>query len=324
MDINKFRQVVYTFEGSKREPYVPMEGGKPLDNSGVTIGKGVDLGQQTPEKLAEIGVDRATIELLRPFFGLKGRDAVAALKAAQDAGMTVRLTDPQLANLDNSVLKGYAGSFQKEFERKVGFSFDELNENQQMALTSLAFQYGNDGVLGTDDKPTNLTKQLKARDMEAAAGNIATWNNKYRTRNNATALLFQGAAGADQMEEAKRYVQDPAIRKTLAQGQLPEELTAPFVVGEPEGIIGIPFERPAPLSREASVYTVRQGDTLSDIAQRAGRSLQNLITYNKDAGLVDNPDKIYTGQDLLIPPTEVKLDEDAFANEFMSYRPEYM
>ena len=249
MDINKFRQVVYTFEGSEREPYVPMEDGKPLDNSGVTIGKGVDLGQQTPEKLAQMGVDPATIELLRPFFGLKGRDAVAALRAAQDAGMTVRLTDPQLANLDNSVLNGYAGNFRKEFERKVGFSFDELNENQQMALTSLAFQFGITGILGTDDKPTNLTKQLKAKDMEAAAGNIATWNNKYQTRNNATALLFQGAAGFDQMEEAKTYVQDPAVRKTLAKGELPEELTAPFVMGEPEGVLGAPFERVAPLNR---------------------------------------------------------------------------
>ena len=104
MDINKFRQVVYTFEGSEREPYVPMEDGKPLDNSGVTIGKGVDLGQKTPEELAAMGVDPATIAMLRPFFRLRGRAAVDALRAAQDAGMTVRLTDPQLANLDNSVL----------------------------------------------------------------------------------------------------------------------------------------------------------------------------------------------------------------------------
>jgi len=319
MDINKLRQVLLTFEGSSSVGYIPMDGGKPLDKSGLTIGKGVDLGQQTAEGLAKMGVKEETIAKLLPFLGLKGMDAVAQ---AQEVGEP-ELTDEEVKNLDSSIIDGYAKTFESMFKDKVGYDVSDLNENQQLALSSLFFQFG-PSIFGTNGKPTQLLGQLKNKDMEAVAGNIATWNPKYRTRLNATALLFQGAAGADQMEEAKRYVQDPQVREVLAKGQLPEELTAPFVVGEPEGIIGIPFERPAPLSREADVYTVRQGDTLSDIAQRAGLSLQNLITYNKDAGLVDNPDKIYTGQDLLIPPTEVKLDEDAFANEFMSYRPEYM
>lgn len=261
MDINKLKTVLFSFEGSSPVPYIPTEDGKPLDNSGVTIGKGVDLGQKTPEELAAMGVDPATIAMLRPFFGLRGRAAVDALKAAQRAGLTIRLTDAQQLNLNDSVIRGESANFRKEFQRKIGFSLDELNENQQLALTSMAFQFGKKGILGTEEKPTNLAKQLKDRDMKAAAGNIATWTrkvdkktgklveHKYYTRENVTSLLFQGGVGFDQINEARNYVKDPAIGRTLAQGQLPEELTDPFVTGDPEGILGAPFERIAPLDR---------------------------------------------------------------------------
>ena len=51
--------------------------------------------------------------------------------------------------------------------------------------------------------------------------------------------------------------------------------------------------KPTP-PRSAS-YTVRRGDTLGDIAQRFGTSIQNLMTRNKLAG-----HSIYAGQILMV------------------------
>lgn len=259
MNIDKLKQVVFTFEGSKRTAYVPMKNGKALDSSGVTIGKGFDLGQQSVERMLSMGFPPDLVQKLAPFVKLKGRAAVDALDAAKKAGTLPVLTEAEETKLNDLVVRRYANEFARDFEKYVGYGADNLSENQQLALASMYFQYGVGGkdktgmfVLSEKDGGgiTNLTNQLQRGEMDKAAGNIATWNDTYRTRNNSTALLFQGAARADQMEEAQRYVQNPAVRKTLAQGELPEELTAPFVTAQPEGIIGTPFERKAPLDRQ--------------------------------------------------------------------------
>lgn len=53
----------------------------------------------------------------------------------------------------------------------------------------------------------------------------------------------------------------------------------------------IPYSPP-----EAIIYVVRPGDTLYGIARRYGTFIQNLIDFN----YLDDPNKIYVGQSLVV------------------------
>ncbi|MDP8959842.1 MAG: LysM peptidoglycan-binding domain-containing protein, partial [Actinomycetota bacterium] len=50
----------------------------------------------------------------------------------------------------------------------------------------------------------------------------------------------------------------------------------------------------------SGAYTVRQGDTLSRIAQRHGVGVEQIAQAND----IDDPDRIYVGQSLVIPSAE--------------------
>ncbi|MEZ5429118.1 MAG: LysM peptidoglycan-binding domain-containing protein [Pyrinomonadaceae bacterium] len=50
---------------------------------------------------------------------------------------------------------------------------------------------------------------------------------------------------------------------------------------------------------ESSTYTVQSGDTLSKIGANYGVSWQSIFEANRDK--LDDPDKIYPGQELTIP-----------------------
>lgn len=52
------------------------------------------------------------------------------------------------------------------------------------------------------------------------------------------------------------------------------------------------------LSRNVRFYVVQKGDTLSQIAERVGISLQNLVQWNK----IPNRDLIYVGQLIVLEP----------------------
>jgi nucleoid-associated protein YgaU len=52
-------------------------------------------------------------------------------------------------------------------------------------------------------------------------------------------------------------------------------------------------------SSSGNTYTVQSGDTLSKIGQRYGVGWQKIYEANRDK--LDDPDKIYPGQELVIP-----------------------
>ena len=57
---------------------------------------------------------------------------------------------------------------------------------------------------------------------------------------------------------------------------------------------------PAPQQPEDEIYVVKSGDTLSSIAKKYNTTYQKLAEYNNIA----NPDRIYVGQKIRIPPKE--------------------
>ena len=56
--------------------------------------------------------------------------------------------------------------------------------------------------------------------------------------------------------------------------------------------------------REARTYTVRSGDTLSEIAEREyGDASKSRAIYEANRDRINNPDLIYPGQILTLPPS---------------------
>ena len=66
---------ISSLEGTKLKGYIPEEKGKPIDQSGVTIGSGFDLGQQNEEGLRKIGISEELIKKFKPYLGKKGLEA---------------------------------------------------------------------------------------------------------------------------------------------------------------------------------------------------------------------------------------------------------
>ena len=88
--------------------YVPIDkDGNAIGQSGVTIGIGVDLGQQSASGLAAMGVSPDLIDTLSPYLGLKGDAAIDALDSNP-----LRIKTAQANQLNSAVMSSYvqAGS----------------------------------------------------------------------------------------------------------------------------------------------------------------------------------------------------------------------
>lgn len=62
------------------EGFVPMENGRVIGRSGVTIGHGIDLGAQDKETLEDLNVPKSLIEKLEPYLLQRKRRAVKLLE----------------------------------------------------------------------------------------------------------------------------------------------------------------------------------------------------------------------------------------------------
>lgn len=115
--------------GSYRSPYVPWgpingkgKDGKPVlttgNNSGVTIGTGVDLGamkQTDLDKLTEMGVSQDTVDKLKPLIGKKREEACKALREAKgDKSMVLDAKDVEL--IDQYAMKKRVPTLKKQFD----------------------------------------------------------------------------------------------------------------------------------------------------------------------------------------------------------------
>lgn len=103
------KDVLGVIEGEKDEPHVPTS------NSGVTIGRGVDLSRFLPEEFARMGVDKKIIEKTRPFqargmgvYGPRG-------KKAEKMKGELNLSFEEIEDLNNKVYEHKKANFNKDF-----------------------------------------------------------------------------------------------------------------------------------------------------------------------------------------------------------------
>lgn len=141
-----------------------------------------------------------------------------------------------------------------------------LTQGQFDALMSFTFNLGAGALKGS-----TLLRDLNAGNYAAAQGEFGKWVH----------------AGGQRLEG---LVRRRAAEAALFGGHAPGGST-PSQPGTP------PPTTPAPRPSAGS-YAVRQGDTLSGIAQRHGVSLATLIAANPQ---IRNPDLIFAGQQIKLP-----------------------
>ena len=127
-------EILSQYEGKAiRKGYVPCKDGVPMGASGVTIGTGFDLGQQTEKSLWALGLPKALHEKLVPYLGKKKTAAVEFLKSNP-----LELTGEEVAAIDKAVHEIYI----METERLFGDHLYRAPKQVQAVAVSLHYQFG--------------------------------------------------------------------------------------------------------------------------------------------------------------------------------------
>ena len=277
------KYILLALEGNKYDFKVPKENGKVMGQSGITIGKGFDLGAQDEARLKKMGMPESIVNKIASsgYLGLKGEDAVNALNKG-----TLKLSAEEVDEINSLAIPFYKNEFEAVLKKQTGLDAQkDLTLNQRIALTSAYFNLGN-GLFyknvetkeGTIKKPTNLRKQLANKDWTAVANNLATWNSTapigLQARRQAEAKLFAGDIGPEDLVKFK----DQAV------GSLQEN----------QSIVQNQKEESGAMTYDS--YTIQKGDTLTSIAEKTGKSVSTIADRNK----ITNPNQIQVGQSLLI------------------------
>jgi hypothetical protein len=129
-------EVLGRFEGKAlRKGYVPCDKqGVPLGASGVTVGTGFDLGQQTAADLRALGLPESLRAKLEKYLGLK-KEAALALVDRQP----LNLDQAEVEKLDKAVHEKYINETAGLFGRAA---FDQAPKQAQAVAVSLHYQFG--------------------------------------------------------------------------------------------------------------------------------------------------------------------------------------
>ena len=210
-----FIKLIMELEGSKRQGYLPYNNQKQIiGHSGVTIGKGLDLGQQSVESLRSMGLSEALIARFTPYLGLKKQQAADFV-----ANNPLQISREEELDLNSKVVSKYWQSFNKDFEKYVGYKASELPEGAQHAAASRYFNNGAGIFKRKNGSDTNFLKQLRSRDFEAAGENLSNWNSmpelqrRYKIEGNLWKSSFANEPKKTQPKVAKplKHIEDLRI-----------------------------------------------------------------------------------------------------------------
>lgn len=170
--------------GSIAEAYVPISKGQPIQNSGVTLGTGVDLGQQSEEGLLKMGLPSRLVGLLKPYLGLKREAAVAKIRV-----QPLRLNAHDLKILDSSVIGHYIRQTSQHFDHEAGKeAFAQRPKELQAVATSLHYQLGSPRSY---PKTWSYLVQSKNQAAIDELENPAAWSFRYSNRRKQEAALLR-------------------------------------------------------------------------------------------------------------------------------------
>jgi hypothetical protein len=150
-------------EGREYKGYVPVSKDKEEESkSGVSFGAGYDLGTKSEKNLREIGLSEDTIKKMKPYLGLKGKDAVDYNKSTP----LDFLTKEEVDLVDSYTMRKTLKRSKKIF----GDRWKEMGEGHRKVAMAALHQYGT--------IPKNALRQLKEGDDKGLLSNLADWKDK--------------------------------------------------------------------------------------------------------------------------------------------------
>ena len=179
-------------EGFKASGYVPQDRrGNPIENSGVTIATGLDLGQQDEDSLRRMGLSDELISIFRPYLGLKRGEAQRFL-----LDNPLRLTAEQATFVEESLMS-------HDFERmsdlwnstqreEDGIRWDQLDPEKQTVMLSVFRQYGN-----LPRRTPKFWRSATQGRWNDTVSELRNFGDEYKTRRNKEADLLEAALSRD-------------------------------------------------------------------------------------------------------------------------------
>lgn len=179
-------------EGFKASGYVPQDRrGNPIENSGVTIATGLDLGQQDEDSLRRMGLSDELISIFRPYLGLKRSEAQRFL-----LDNPLRLTAEQATFVEESLMS-------HDFERmsdlwnstqreEDGIRWDQLDPEKQTVMLSVFRQYGN-----LPRRTPKFWRSATQGRWNDTVSELRNFGDEYKTRRNKEADLLEAALSRD-------------------------------------------------------------------------------------------------------------------------------
>ncbi|XP_002740238.1 uncharacterized protein LOC100370384 [Saccoglossus kowalevskii] len=179
-------------EGFRVNGYLPEdEDGNIHENSGVTIGNGVDLGSKNANYFRDMGVPETIITKFTPYFGLRGTAAQIKLDE-----IPLHLEEDEATDLSRRVMDKEITDVRRAYDNKVTEigntnlkKYDELTVAQRTVIASVYFQYGSPGRF-----PTFWGHVTNQRWNDAIA-ELRDFGDDFGTRRNLEADLLEEDSG---------------------------------------------------------------------------------------------------------------------------------
>ena len=212
-ELDRFTKMMNGLEGNRPVPYTLKD-----KKSGITIGRGLDLGQHNVADLKRMGLPP---ELIKRFVdaGFLGKQGQAARDHLKKSGKFI-LSEQEMLQLNGKLMTSKIADFNRDYENYMGESASKLSENQRFALQSAHFNLGENLFKAKGGGVTDLTKQLRDKDFKAAAYNLANWHGGNATqplsRRAAEGTLLGGSIGYEDMEPLRNVISKQGAVKFMA------------------------------------------------------------------------------------------------------------
>lgn len=186
--------VLRRFESRQLVAYIPCKNrnftgrndladcGPILGVSGVTVGTGLDLGQQSADGLERMGIPHELLGKLLPYVGLRKEAAASKLKEAP-----LSLTDAEVDEIDACVHAEYIRRVESLYNKHSAVPFAECPKQAQAIITSVYYQLG-----AYNGKPgyRYLWGFFVKQDWKSAVSELQRGFTRYATRRRAEGRIL--------------------------------------------------------------------------------------------------------------------------------------
>ena len=146
-----------------------------FSKSGVTVATGVDLGARNLNDLK--GLDSKIIEKLKPYLGLKGKNAKKQLDL-----IPLKLSKKESNTLNKFIQKKILTKLKTKWNNDSKIKFNKLSTEQATVLASVAFQYGS-SFKRTDGTQMNFYKLALNNDWQGVYDELMDFKDKSESVN---------------------------------------------------------------------------------------------------------------------------------------------